>query len=452
MGGYGNSYRMGFGDNFAMRGNNFGGSGGMWDPSAFGRAPAMWPMNAMGGQSFFPQQPYAPPPPPPPPPRTQNYDEVTSYKSGSHEQNWRSQGYHSCDFDEQCTVKCTGIPQYVKEVDLYNHFSSFGRIVKLSLFRLAPENDIDSSGKGKVYNEAMVQFHDVSEAKKCLGSPQSVLDNRFIKLFSSKENLIAPRDVDNDESDIYPGFREDQLNHKISGEGNFWKGGKGGKGGGRFGGKGSRFGGRGLAHSFSKNPSESEEEKQPDDEEAAILKEQLKEAAKLKREEMKHKRETEAKHQYEELKSLRHQAESILRKKEELLQGQIDQFRGMMNKVEKICGTDEAEKARMIESLESKVLDLQGQLQSVRQQRVSGQTGTSDVEYNGRSYKGGRSGGRNYYRGGKGRGGRGRGGKGYYGRGGDKRGERTIDNRSKCLVVGNAPKDFLGNAHLHFSK
>jgi hypothetical protein len=220
-----------------------------------------------------------------------------------------------------------------------------------------------------------------------------------------------------------------------------------------MGGKGGRFGGRGAQETAF---GASEDEGPPDDEAALLAKEQLKLAAKAKREELKEQRDFEARHQYEELKQLRQQADSISRKKEELLQGQIDQFRGMMSKVEKICGSDEVEKARMIDSLESKVMSLQASLQAVR----NGQTDPSEAEGAGRGYKGGgyKGGGGRGYKGGSYRGGggyKGAGGRGYKGsggRGGKGRGERSLDNRSKALVVSGAPPDFLGSAHAHFSK
>jgi len=501
----------GKGESFGMHGRMpMGRGGGMWEGDqgrggfpSFGPGappgPGMWNMNMGGGgdNMMFPPHhdqfggPPGPPRPPfpPPPPGGGGFsgggmhgiDEgnyhfqpgFNDFPQGNPPQpmgapppgppkhhQFSGRGHASAGPDEQFTVKCSGIPQYVKEIDLYKHFATFGTIIKLALFRLGgPDEDSGS----KVYNEAMVQFEEVADAKKCLGSPQSVLDNRFIKLFGSKENLIPPMNVaeylQSEDAEVYPGFRDDEQQLKASG-GKGGKGGKGGgkggKGGGRLGGKGGRFGGRGGQEKAAGG------EDEPIDEEAALLlKEQQKQAAKAKREEIKEMREVEAKHQYEELKQLRHQADSITRKKEELLQSQIDQFRGMMSKVEKI-GSDEAEKARMIESLESKVMSLQASLQALR----NGQSSISEMDGSpagkgsyrgGGGYKGG--GGRGYkgggYKGG-GRGGRGgykgAGGKGYYGRGDGGRGERSLDNRSKALLVSGAPADFLGNAHLHFSK
>ena len=464
----------GYGDEFGMGVNNspmnaYGGNGGGYPPyGGRGGPDNMWSMNS--GRMMFPPQPQfgGPPPHPPmapPPPSMHMADEWRGPfgdQFGMPPRPMRAPLPPSLGPDEQLTVKCTGIPQYVKEIDLYRHFITFGGILKILLTRLGGGED-ETESRTKVYNEALIQFEEVDDAKKCLGSPQSVLDNRFIKLFPSKENIIAPADIpqylENDDAEVYPGFRKDEpsLKHYMGKGGK--GGGRGGKGAGRFGGKGSRYGGRGgqeIGGASSNAGAESNDEKSPQDEEAALLlKEQQKVAAKAKREEVKAKREMDAKNQYEELKQLRHQADSITRKKEELLQGQIDQFRSMMSKVEKICGTDEAEKARMMESLENKVMSLQAKLQDVRSGTVmETEGGSSGKGFRGGGYKG--SGGRGYkggYRGGKGggRGGfKGGGRKGFHGTGG--KGSRSLDNRSKVLLVSGAPDDFLKSAHVHFSK
>lgn len=366
--------------------------------------------------------------------------------------------------EEQLTVKCTGIPHYLKEIDLYKHFSAFGSVVKLMLARLS--GPVEEEGLPKVYNEAMVQFEEAADARKCLGSPQSVLDNRFIKLFMSKENLIPPGHVAeylaSGDAEVYPGFHNEEHLLKQAGG----KGGKGGRGGGGKGGKGGsggRMAGKGGGRFAGRGGHQGEQdEEQPAVDEEAVQqqREQLKLAAKAKRDELKEQREAEAKQQYEELKQLRHQSDSISRKKEELLQAQIDQFRGMMSKVEKICGSDEAEKARMIESLESKVLALQASLQAVRNGQAGVAEGTGEGAAGARGYKGGYKGaggrgggykGAGSYKGAGGRG-AGKGYKGAAGRGGGGGRGMELDNRSQCLLVGGAPADFLSSAHVHFSK
>lgn len=457
--------RFGYGDDIGYnmnRGPMGGFRGGMWENERAGYpnfnqsqryGQDMW-MNSPSNNMMFPPQQQSfgggPPPRPPMPPPPPSIPNAGNWREGDDRFNYPPHMppphrpcapgamHHSLSPDEQFTVKCTGIPHYVKELDLYKHFATFGTVLKLVLIRLG--GDGEDGIRQKVYNESLVQFEDLADAKKCLGSPQSVLDNRFIKLFASRENLIPPSEISEhvarEDYEVYPGFQNDQHLLKPNGG----KIGRGGKGGGR-----------GHAYDSSFKPPE---ERSPIDEEAAQqLREQKKLDAKAKREEIREKREEEAKRQYEDLKQLRQQADSITRKKEELLQGQIDQFRSMMSKVEKICGTDEAEKARMIESLENKVMSLQASLQDVRSGVVSSGADTAGIK----GFRGKGGGGRGYrggYKGGGRGGGRGgfKGGRkgNIYGRGG--KCNRTLDNRSKCLIISGAPSDFLKSAHLHFSK
>jgi RNA recognition motif-containing protein len=145
-------------------------------------------------------------------------------------------------FEESATLKCTGIPRYVKEAELYSHFAKFGKIVKMDLKRFGAD---DPSGMDqKTYNECLVQFEDASDCRKCLSSPLSVLNNRFIKIFSAPHNIVAPGEVDGID-EVYPGAKADE-------EEGLWaaveRGGPGGRGrGGRMGGRGRgrwNFGGR----------------------------------------------------------------------------------------------------------------------------------------------------------------------------------------------------------------
>lgn len=110
---------------------------------------------------------------------------------------------------ERCTLRCTGIPSYVKEEDLKAHFESFGHVVELQVTDMnektnatntpaAIENESAAAGKDekkKVYNECLVQFYSAPNAKKCLNSPVPVLSNRFIHLHQSHFNIIPPSDV-----------------------------------------------------------------------------------------------------------------------------------------------------------------------------------------------------------------------------------------------------------------
>lgn len=96
--------------------------------------------------------------------------------------------------EERCTLKCTGIPQYVTEIELMNHFRTFGRITQLQLTRPGSLHPGDAPDK-KAFNECLVQFYNHQDAKKCYGSPAAVLNNRFIKMFHSPFNLIAVSEV-----------------------------------------------------------------------------------------------------------------------------------------------------------------------------------------------------------------------------------------------------------------
>jgi hypothetical protein len=148
-------------------------------------------------------------------------------------------------FEESATLKCTGIPRYVKEAELYSHFVKFGKIVKLALKRFGAD---DPSGMDhKTYNECLVQFEDPSDCRKCLSSPLSVLNNRFIKIFSAPHNIVASAEVA-EIDEVYPGAKRDE-------EEGLWaaaeRGGPGGRGrgGGRMGGRGRArwsFGGRDI--------------------------------------------------------------------------------------------------------------------------------------------------------------------------------------------------------------
>lgn len=88
---------------------------------------------------------------------------------------------------ERCTLKCTGLPQHVKEGDLRKHFMAFGRVVELQL--------IENEGDKKGYNECLVQMGSAFEAKKCLNSPSAVLNNRFVRLMHSVFNIVPFADV-----------------------------------------------------------------------------------------------------------------------------------------------------------------------------------------------------------------------------------------------------------------
>ena len=116
--------------------------------------------------------------------------------------------------NERFTLKCTGIPSYVKEEDIKAHFESFGNIVKIQITTMEDSNknekdnnagdggdgednkESEEKEKKKTYNECLVQFYSVANAKKCLTSPTPVLNNRFIHVYQNHFNIILPSDVE----------------------------------------------------------------------------------------------------------------------------------------------------------------------------------------------------------------------------------------------------------------
>lgn len=125
-----------------------------------------------------------------------------------------------------------------------------------------------------------------------------------------------------------------------------------------------------------------------------------------------------------------------------LRQGQIDQFRAMMSKLETLPASGGEDKGKMMETLEGKIMALQMSLRDVRQQRETGVLPRTDASEEGSAR------GRGFNRGGRfaprGRG-RGR-GRGFVG------GNKTLDLRSKVLVVSEAPQELVEGAHQHFSR
>jgi hypothetical protein len=113
----------------------------------------------------------------------------------------RYQQHSSLPEHERCTLKCNGIPQYVKDADLMGHFKAFGRVVELQLIEL--EGAVKDGEKK--YNECLVQFSSAQEAGKCLRSPTAVLNNRFIHVLESPFNIVPFADVPPPKEDeLYP--------------------------------------------------------------------------------------------------------------------------------------------------------------------------------------------------------------------------------------------------------
>ena len=226
--------------------------------------------------------------------------------------------------EDKCTVHCTGIPPFAKELELYSHFVKFGKIARLYLRRLADEAPAGPH-QGKVYNECMVQFVEAESCRKCLNSPSSVLGNRFIKLFPASHNLIPLDEVEEvlqGGAEVYEGALHDQA------EG-LWASieGGGGRGRGRGGdrGRGRGRGGRGWASaptpsSYSRDQSQGEAVngggQSGGGNEGSAGEAPRKTHAQLEKERLR----GMVLQQHNDLRSLRQQAESIWRKKEDLLQ------------------------------------------------------------------------------------------------------------------------------------
>lgn len=102
---------------------------------------------------------------------------------------------------ERCTVKVTGIPSYMTEADLREHFEDFGHIVALQLTE-APnkrgheEQTTTEGDKKRTYLECLIQYHSAANARKCYTSTRSVRDNRMIQFRPAFFNLIPPAEVE----------------------------------------------------------------------------------------------------------------------------------------------------------------------------------------------------------------------------------------------------------------
>lgn len=106
-----------------------------------------------------------------------------------------------------------------------------------------------------------------------------------------------------------------------------------------------------------------------------------------------------AKKQYEDLKDLRTQQEGILKEKIRLVQNQVDSYTTMLNKLQSTA--DGESKRKMVGEIESKLVSLNAQLQSLNEQRDN--PGTVVPAASLEASPGGREGGYNAYRRGGGR-------------------------------------------------
>lgn len=102
---------------------------------------------------------------------------------------------------DRCTLRCTGVPTKVEEKEILAHFQTFGRVICVRRLASAPAggaamNAVSATGEErKTYNEFLFQFETRADALKCVGSPKSVLDNRFIRIHMAPYNLIPLSEV-----------------------------------------------------------------------------------------------------------------------------------------------------------------------------------------------------------------------------------------------------------------
>lgn len=122
-------------------------------------------------------------------------------------------------------------------------------------------------------------------------------------------------------------------------------------------------------------------------------------------------------------------------------QGQIDQYRTMRNKLQSAPGGED--KVKMMDTIEEKIMSLQSQLQEVRQQRESGVASTPSTTS--APIIPGRGRGRGREMRGRGRALRGR-GRGRF------VANKSLDLRSKAIILSNPPAGFVQSAHQHFSR
>ena len=263
-----------------------------------------------------------------------NYHHISPFQQSKNQQrsnNW-GDSFQRLPEDECCTLKCTGIPPKVNIDELKKHFKTFGRVIEIQI-KEAPIDKNDP--EKKVYNECLVQFASAVDAKKCLNSPTAVLNNRFIKLNQSNFNIIPL-------TDIKPLTAQEQYDDEIERDKLIREK------------KGIQSFNNNNNSSFSKNNytrlNENESSKLKLSAPKVLVAKQKAEAAVL--------------NQYDDLRKLREQAELILKKKEQILQTQIENYRVLMNKAQQQTGDGDV--------WESKIMDLQKQLNSLKDERETG--------------------------------------------------------------------------------
>eukprot|EP01034_Spumella_vulgaris_P024758 gene24758-31135_t len=319
-------------------------------------------------------------------------------RAPQHQSRFPSQHHHqqpqqTLEEWERFTLKCTNIPYYATEEQVRAHFESFGHLVELQLTPVAarPGADANPTSERKPNSEALVQFLSVANAKKCFNSPAPVLNNRFIKLVQSHFNIIPPADVEAPSEEVLESDRqllskennlasEPPVSRKtkapVSHSGlNMYSGGSEGVSN-----KYRRVEALSSSNSntFSTpvkkvvNPSASANitldsgESEANEGDVASSSESAVSTPVAAPKEQ----DVELKRKFDALKQLRSQQEDICRQKETILQSQVDKCRSMMEQLE-AAGESES-RAKVLQNLEGKIVDLQSQLRTVRQQLEKG--------------------------------------------------------------------------------
>jgi hypothetical protein len=194
----------------------------------------------------------------------------------------------------------------------------------------ADKND----GEKKVYNECLVQYASAGDAKKCLNSPAAVLNNRFIKLNQANFNIIPLEEVK--PLTAQQQFEEDQERERLSREK-----------------RGPKTFNKGIPKKYIRSN---------DDKNDSIVEGEYDHAPKIKPPkllEAKQKADVAVMNQYDDLRKLREQVDLISKKKEQIFETQIENYRTLIAK-----GKDEH-----IHHHEAKIMDLQKQLNALREER-----------------------------------------------------------------------------------
>ncbi len=272
---------------------------------------------------------------------------------------------------ERYTLKCSHIPSYHTEADIRAHFEAFGHVVELQVTPMGdgPARGHEGSDAAptdkKTFNEALIQFLSPQNAKKCFNSPAPVLNNRFIKLVQSHFNIIPPCDMEPLSEDLHQADRELLSRPSVP--------------------QVATAGLKKKAHSglnmYAEGPSNkyrrvaelpavSTPTKPSVESDATVGSQSATLSSPAAAVAAPSKEDLEMKASFEALKSLRSQQETIWKQKESVLQAQVDKCRQMIEKLD--SSEDSDSKRKLLDNLESKIVDLQAQLRTVRQQIEKG--------------------------------------------------------------------------------